>query len=262
MKTIACISAKGGVGKTLTAINLAASLNFFGRNAIVVDANLSTPNIGLYLGVPIVPVTLHHVLHNKNHITEAIYEHPSGTKVIPGSLSLNDLNNIKPEKLRKALSKLHGLVDYVILDASAGIGRETLAAIEAADELLVVTNPELPAVTDALKAVRVAETLGKPVRGIVLTRTQNDNFDMSITNIEKLTDYPIIGIIPEDKYIRKSLVNHNTVIDLYPKSVSAVSYKQLAASLLGIRYNEQYKEQKSFLRKFLDLLKIDSNFKR
>jgi len=57
-RVIGCISAKGGVGKTTSAINLAAALHVFGKDVILVDANLTTPNVGVYLGVPIAPVTL------------------------------------------------------------------------------------------------------------------------------------------------------------------------------------------------------------
>ena len=57
-KIIAIVSGKGGVGKTTSAINLGVALNKFGKNVVVVDANLTTPNIGLHLGAPIVPISL------------------------------------------------------------------------------------------------------------------------------------------------------------------------------------------------------------
>ena len=56
------VSGKGGVGKTTSCINLGAALNKTGEEVIIVDANLTTPNIGLHLGAPIVPITLNHVL--------------------------------------------------------------------------------------------------------------------------------------------------------------------------------------------------------
>ena len=77
MKAIAVVSGKGGVGKTTSAINLAAALNFFGKDVVILDANLTTPNVGLHLGAPIVPVNLNHVLSGKASIVDAIYEHES-----------------------------------------------------------------------------------------------------------------------------------------------------------------------------------------
>ena len=156
-------SAKGGTGKTTTALNLAAAMKHFGKDVIVVDANLNTPNIALQLGASKLQTTLHDVLRGKKHITEALYLHNSNLKIIPGSISLNDLNT-NPDTLRLALSALEGITDFVIIDSAAGLGRETLAAIDSTDEVIVVTNPEIPAVTDALKIIKIAQRLNKQVK--------------------------------------------------------------------------------------------------
>ncbi|RMG76099.1 MAG: septum site-determining protein MinD, partial [Bacteroidetes bacterium] len=93
-RLITITSGKGGVGKTTTAINLATAINSFGKEVVVVDANLTTPNVGLHLGAPIVPISLNHVLLGKAKVQDAIYEHESGTKIIPSSLSVNELRRI------------------------------------------------------------------------------------------------------------------------------------------------------------------------
>ena len=89
-KIYAIISGKGGVGKTTSAINIGTSLNELGEDVIILDGNLTTPNIGIHLGAPIVPISLNHVLNNQAKLEDAIYEHESGTKIIPASLSLNE----------------------------------------------------------------------------------------------------------------------------------------------------------------------------
>lgn len=61
-KIIVITSGKGGVGKTTTAINLGAALNYFGEDVLIIDGNLSTPNIGIHLNSPEVPINLNHVL--------------------------------------------------------------------------------------------------------------------------------------------------------------------------------------------------------
>ena len=251
MTRIICVAgAKGGISKTVTTINLGAALNYFGKNVAIVDTNLTTPNIGLYLGVPVVPITLHDVLKDKNHITEAIYQHKSGLKIIPGSISLNDLN-FNTKLLKKSIHSLHGLIDIAILDTPAGLGKETSSVIEASDEVLIVTNPEIPALTDALKTIRLAKKLHKPVIGVVVARTRNDNLEVPIENIANLLEKPIIGIVPEDHKVRKSLNEKDAVVHLYPKSASSLSYKKIAASLIGHYYQE---ENKNFFELLLEKL--------
>src|SRR3989344_4634376 len=155
-RVIVITSGKGGVGKTTTAINLGAAIRHFGRDVLIVDGNLSTPNIGIHFGSPEVPVNLNHVLSNKAEVFEAVYEHESGLKIIPSSLSIKELKRIKPERLKNFKKDFTKVSDIVIMDSAAGLGSEAMAPIAMADELIVVTNPEMPAVTDALKAVKLA----------------------------------------------------------------------------------------------------------
>src|SRR3989338_9128638 len=194
-KLITITSGKGGVGKTTTAINIGAALNFFGKEVIIVDANLTTPNVGLHLGAPIVPVSLNHVLLGKAEIADAIYEHESGTRIIPSSLSVRELRRINHGKLKEVSKKLRKIADYVILDSAAGLGEEAIAAMEAADEMIIVTNPEITAITDALKTYKVIESLGKEVTGVIVTRHRNLKTEMPIENVADMLELPIIGVI-------------------------------------------------------------------
>ena len=246
MKIITVTSGKGGVGKTTTAINLGTALNSFGKEVIIVDANLTTPNVGLHLGAPIVPVNLNHVMQGKAKVTDAIYEHDSGTKIIPSSLSIKELKRINHEKLKDVAKKLRGLADFVILDSAAGLGNEAASSIEAADELIVVTNPEITAVTDALKTIKLAQEFGKPVRGVIVTRVSGDKNEMSIGNIREMLDLPILGVVPEDRSILASLRHKDAVIHTYPYSRSALAYKKIAAKMAGVNYKEPGFWQKLF----------------
>ena len=158
-RIITITSGKGGVGKTTSAINIGAALNSFGKEVIIVDANLTTPNVGLHLGAPMVPVSLNHVLSGKAKISDAIYEHESGTKIIPSSLSVKELRQLNHGKLKEVSKKLKKLADIVILDSAAGLGEEAIAGMEAADDIIIVTNADILAVTDALKTSKLVEQL-------------------------------------------------------------------------------------------------------
>ena len=249
MKIITITSGKGGVGKTTTAINLGVALNSFGKDVIVVDANLSTPNIGLHLGAPIVPVSFNHVLAGKAKITDAIYEHHSGTKIVPSSLSLRESKRLDYKKIKDASKKIRKMSDYVILDSSAGLGEEAIGAMEAADELIVVTNPEIPAVTDALKTIKLAKEIGKSVKGVIITRVRGNKNEMSLSNVQDMLDSPILGVIPEDKKFCAALNEKDALLHLYPYSEAAIAYKKIAALISGVQYREPSLWQRLFGKK-------------
>src|SRR3989338_4734544 len=89
-KFIAIASGKGGVGKTTTALNLGTALSNFGKDVVVVDANLSTPHISLHLGSPKLRVTLNDSLKGIVNIKDTAYLHPSGVRIIPSSIALEE----------------------------------------------------------------------------------------------------------------------------------------------------------------------------
>ena len=235
-KVYVVISGKGGVGKTTSAINLGLSLNELGKEVIIVDANLSTPNIGLHLGSPIVPITLNHVIENTAKAEEAIYEHESGTKIMPSSLSISESNNVNHAKLSDVTKKLRKICDYVILDAAAGLGEEAKSSIKAADEVIVITNPEISAVTDALKTIKTAEQMNKKVLGVIITRHEGKKWEMDIPTIRDMLEVPILGIVPEDDSVKESQRLKNAVIHTHPGSRSAKAYAKITKRILGPQY--------------------------
>lgn len=236
-KVVVITSGKGGVGKTTTSINLGAAINYFGGEVLIIDANLSTPNIGIHLNSPEVPINLNHVLAKKAEVAEAIYEHESGIKILPSSLSIKELTKIKPEKLKDFKEDFKDIADYVIVDSAAGLGIEARAVIEMADELIIVTNPEIPAIADALKTVKLAEQMKKDVRGIIITRVKRNKTEMQPETVKEMLEIPILGMVPEDITIQKSLNDRDAVIHTDPKSKSARAYKEIAARLMEIEYN-------------------------
>ncbi len=236
-KIIVITSGKGGVGKTTTAINLGAALNYFGQDALVIDANLSTPNVGIHLNSPEVPINLNHVLLKKAEASEAVYEHESGLKIMPSSLSIKELRKIKSERMKDFSKEFKKLSEYIIVDSAAGLGNEATSAIELADELIIVTNPELPAITDALKTIKLAEELKIPVKGIIMTRVRKDRLEMQPETVKEMLESPILGMIPEDEDIKRALNSKGTVVHIYPKSKPARAYKEIAAQILGIEYD-------------------------
>ncbi|OGJ12497.1 hypothetical protein A3K82_03095 [Candidatus Pacearchaeota archaeon RBG_19FT_COMBO_34_9] len=247
-KIIVITSGKGGVGKTTTAINLGAAINYFGKDVLIIDGNLTTPNIGVHLNSPEVPINLNHVLSGKADAFEAVYEHESGIKIMPSSLSIRELSRIKPEKIKDFREDFKKISDYIIVDSAAGLGNEALSLINMADELIVVTNPEMPAITDALKAIKIAEQMEKSILGVIVTRVKNNEIEMRPDIVKEMLEVPILGMVPEDISVQKSLNMKNAVIHTHPKSNASRAYKEIAARLLEVPYDSDKDREKLFER--------------
>lgn len=247
-KIIVITSGKGGVGKTTTAINLASAMNHFGEDVLVIDGNLSTPNIGIHLNAPEVPINLNHVLKDKADVFEAVYQHESGIKILPSSLSVKELKKTKPEKMKKFKKDFKKMANHIIVDSSAGLGNETRSAIELADEIIIVTNPEMPALTDALKTIKLVEEFGIPILGVIVTRVRKDNIEMQPEIVKEMLEIPILGMVPEDIAVQKSINEKDAVVHIYPKSNAARAYKEIAAKMLNVKYDSEKDREKMLIR--------------
>lgn len=236
-RLIVITSGKGGVGKTTTAINLGAAINYFGKDVLVIDGNITTPNLGLHLGAPEVPVNLNHILIKKAEPFEAVYEHESGIRIIPSSLSIKELKSIKSEKIKDFKNDFKKMAEYIIMDSAAGLGEEALSSIRVADEIIIVTNPEMPALTDALKTIKIAEQMKKPVIGVIVTRVRKNKTEMSPDTVKEMLEAPVLGMVPEDIILQEALNLKNAVVHTHPKSKPARAYKEIASKITGDFYD-------------------------
>jgi septum site-determining protein MinD len=255
MTRLVCIaSGKGGVGKTTVTSNLGAALTQFGSDTIVLDANLTNPNLGFHLGIPLYPKTLHDVLKGDAHITEAMYIHNSGLRVVPAGLSIEDLLDTSPDNLSDVLLDTVGEPDFVLVDAAAGLGNESINAIEASDELIVVTNPNLPAVTDALKTVNIAEEAGTKVTGLVVNRKKDNDSELSADEIESMIGHPVLMEVPEDDKLQEALAMKKPIVHHDPEHHVSERFKGIAANLAGIEYEMDLRKQ-GFLSRLIQNFK-------
>lgn len=239
-RIIALTSGKGGVGKTFLTANLAYALAQLGEEVVAIDANLSTPHLGLHLGMQLAPVTLHDVLRGSN-LKDALYSHPFGFKVLPGSLNLMDLQNVDVGKLPEIVLNLLGRWDYILLDSAPGLGRESISSISSAQEVLIVATPDMPSVLDASKIARLATSIHKKVVGIVLNRVGRKSFELSKEKVEEITGYSVLVEIPEDSNVLKSISMRRPLLEIYPDSSASSEVKRLAYMLEGIPFKEKRK---------------------
>lgn len=244
-RIIGIISGKGGVGKTTVALNLGAVLaKHFNKRITIIDCNVTTSHVSLYLGMYYCPSTLNKVLRGESTIEEAIYEHFSGMKVIPASLSLFDLEGIDIIELRDKIKKIFDENDIIFLDASPGLGREGIAALKASDEVLFVTIPYVPCIMDIIRCQEVVNEIGVKPIGIALNMVNKERYEMTSKEIEQLTRLPVIASIPFDKNVNKSLASKIPVVIFKPKTKASKELFKLGANLIG----ESYKQESLFSR--------------
>jgi septum site-determining protein MinD len=248
-RIISIISGKGGVGKTTVGLNIGAALaRQFKKNVTLIDCNVTTSHVGLYLGMYYCPITLNKVLRGEFDIKEAVNEHYSGMKVVPASLSISDLEKADITKLRDKIRGLFYKNDIILLDGSPGLGIEGVAAMKASDEILYVTNPFIPSVLDIVRCQEVANEIGVKPLGIVVNMVNRNKYEMTKDEIEELTKIPVISAIPFDKNVHKSLTLKTPVVMLNPYSAASRELYSLASKLIGETYEADGKLLR-FLRK-------------
>jgi len=233
VKTIGVLSLKGGVGKTSVVVALGAAIAGFGKKVLLIDGNFSAPNLGLHLNVIDPKDTIHSVLKRESNLKNSIFKH-GDLDVIPASVFNEE--KINPLKLKDKIKFLKKKYDIVLIDSSPALNDETLAVMIASDELIVVTTPDHPTMATTLKAVKAAKKRDVPISGLILNKVHKKGFELSLDDVEKTIDLPILAVIPHDLNILKALSKMSPSTEHKPRSKASMEYKKLAAMLIGEKY--------------------------
>jgi len=118
------------------------------EKVLLIDGNLSAPNLGEYLNIINPEITMHHILGRKANVKDALFKLEK-FDVIPSSISSNI--NINPLKLRDRIGHLKRKYDIILIDSPPSINEEALAVVYASDEILVITTPNKPTLNVTLK---------------------------------------------------------------------------------------------------------------
>ena len=235
-KAIGIVSLKGGVGKTSTVVSLGAALAEFGKKVLLVDANFSAPNLGLHLNIVDPEKSLFDVIDRSANFKDAIYDVNNLFHVLPAHLFNN--KKINPFDLKKMLKTIKNKYDVILIDSSPSLNEETMAAMLASDELLVVTTPDYVTLATTIKAVEDAKNSGVNVKGLILNKVRNKSFELSLKEIEEAAGVPVLAVIPDDVNVLRAQAEFLPATIHKPNSKRSIEFKKLAACMTGEKYNE------------------------
>ena len=228
-RVIAIAGAKGGVGKTTTAVNIGVALEAAGETVAIVELDLAMANILDFLQFE-PDRTLHDVLSGTVPTTEALYPIEDRLHVLPAGTELAEFNAINVAALAPVIRSLRPAYDFVLLDTAAGVSPETIYPLRLADEVIICSTPRVSSIRDGKKTIELANRVNGEVRGVVFNRAGTGRAPPP----ERLAGFlgaELIGSIPEDDNVAAAQDMSEPVTSFAPNSDAAAAFHEIADTL-------------------------------
>jgi len=240
-KIIAVTSGKGGVGKTNVVANLAVGLSELGQKVIVLDADFGLANIDVLLGLT-PRYHLGHLLFGNKSLTDIMVQGPKGIRIIPASSGMqrmSELTSAQRNHLVKCFNALDADTDYFIIDTAAGISRNVIHFLLAAQEVIVVSVPEPTAIVDAYAVIKIilTEDPEKQIQVLINSVENADHAQEVYCQINSVVkrflnrEIGYLGHVDQDSHIPQSVRSQVLVTHRYPDASSSRCFRNLARRL-------------------------------
>lgn len=240
---ITIFGAKGGVGKTTLAANLAVAIvRRAGQTAVLVDADDTFGDVAAVLALtPERAVTEGLRMLDSldgDGVSKILTHHESGLAVAAAPLSPFEWRGASGDRLQQLLRRLARQFDAVVVDTSGTLSDVTQAALESASLVLWLTTPEYASVRDSVQALHAIRSLRlQDDRIRVVLNVTSPEMEVHPSSIEEALEREIFWTIPYDRLVRRSGALGAALVETHPGSAAGAQLNNLALALSGMPPN-------------------------
>lgn len=228
-QSVLIASGKGGVGKSSMTANLGAALARRGLSVVIIDADIGLRSQDAFLGLEnTVLFDLVDVVNKDCSLDQALIESPSvpGLRLLPAA-QFARIRALDSGRLRKILKTLSKEADFVLIDSPAGIEKGFRTLLNTGtDQIILITTPDDLCIRDVEHAARIVESKSLPRPKLIVNRLDNElirQHEMpSARTISDSLDLPLLGEIPEDPLVYRSILRRSLFIDYDCRARGAV----------------------------------------
>ncbi|WP_163536813.1 MinD/ParA family protein [Gracilibacillus sp. YIM 98692] len=258
---IAVASGKGGVGKSNFALNFSLALRQKGKKVLLIDLDSGMGNIDILIGSTAVH-SLVDLYENQLTIYDIIELGPKSLHYIAGGNAQDKIFHLDQQRLDYFFYQMEivfPVYDFIILDLGAGVTKESIQYVLAADECILVTTPEPTALTDAYAMIKHILLQQKQAIHLVMNKVNNQKqgrecMDRMIGVVKQFLHHHVnpLAIIPEDPIIPKSVLAQTPFYSSSPKALSSKAIDTAVTTFIGeVDQNHKKANFLSKLRRFM-----------